>query len=451
VERTILEQAAPGALVDENFIVRFLHGDTSRYLSMPKGEPSFNILDMARGELGENIREGVGQVKSTGRGVVMEDVRVFKSFDVLIVDLELSPLRGAAKGMGDSLHFLILFREREMESEGGGDSSRVATLEQELQSTRQDLQATIEELETSNEELKSSNEEQQANLEELQSTNEELETSREELQSTNEELEGVNAELQRKNEELRKAKDDIANIFAATEIGTVFLDTDLNVKRFNPAARNIFKLRDEDRGRPLTDIASRIDYEEITDDVSQVLDNLTKKHRDLQAREGEWYRVIIRPYRTSDNVIQGVVLTFADISGLRLARMLAERRADMIQGLLETFTRPVLILDQDTRVDSVNDAFLETMDASREGIEGTMISDLPRPPWDRDRLKELLEDLGENDGVRRAVLPASDGNGKWSVRAWALDKEPKTGPWAVLILYPDQEDAAFDPSENKTP
>ena len=185
--------------------------------------------------------------------------------------------------------------------------TRITTLEQELQSTREYLQTTIEELETSNEELKSTNEE-------LQSTNEELETSREELQSTNEELETVNSELQDKVNQLAATNDDLNNLLASTDIGTIFLDMDLCVKRFTPSASKIFNLIKTDMGRPISDITSTIDYPMLRADAEETLRTLIPKESDLQAVNGNWFSVRVLPYRTIENVIDGVVMTFVDIT-----------------------------------------------------------------------------------------------------------------------------------------
>jgi two-component system CheB/CheR fusion protein len=190
-------------------------------------------------------------------------------------------------------------------------------LEKELQSTKEYLQATNEELETSNEELKSTNEELQSVNEELQSTNEELETSKEELQSTNEELITVNAELQKKVDELSTANNDINNLLASTDIGTIFLDTDLCIKRFTPPINNLFNLIQSDIDRPIGDITSNIELYDLVERAREVLGTLERREWELQDKNGNWYSMRMMPYRTVENVIDGVVITFVDISKLR--------------------------------------------------------------------------------------------------------------------------------------
>jgi two-component system CheB/CheR fusion protein len=193
----------------------------------------------------------------------------------------------------------------------------IIAMEQELQSTKEYLQTTTEELETSNEELKSTNEELQSTNEELQSTNEELETSKEELQSTNEELETVNSELQGKVDALSQANDDLNNLLASTEIGTIFLDTKLCIKRYTPTMGEIFNLIQSDIGRPIGDITTKVIYGQLYSDAKGVLSTLKRKEVEIRSKGNKWYSMRIMPYRTLENVIDGVVITFVDITNFK--------------------------------------------------------------------------------------------------------------------------------------
>jgi two-component system CheB/CheR fusion protein len=195
----------------------------------------------------------------------------------------------------------------------------VHQLEQELQSTREYLQATIEELETTNEELKSNNEEMQSVNEELQSTNEELETSKEELQSTNEELATVNSELQNKVTELSKASDDMNNVLAASEIASIFMDTRLNINRYTPAAARIIKLIPTDIGRPLSDLKTSFPGIDLAGHAKKVLKDLNTLETEILSEDRIWHALKVLPYRTSDNVIAGVVMTVVDIHRVKQA------------------------------------------------------------------------------------------------------------------------------------
>ena len=219
------------------------------------------------------------------------------------------------------------------------------------------LQTTTEELETSNEELKSANEEMQSINEEMQSTNEELETSKEELQSVNEELATVNAELQGKVGELSQANNDMNNLLAGTGVGTIFVDRRLNIERFTPAVTQVINLIATDVGRPVGHIVSNLaDYNHLVEDVQQVLDTLVPKEIEVQTRLDKWFILRIRPYRTLDNVIDGAVITFFDITEMKNAReMLRESETLRRLAVVVTDSRDaILVQDLDGRILSWN-------------------------------------------------------------------------------------------------
>ncbi|MCX6983504.1 MAG: PAS domain-containing protein, partial [Lentisphaerae bacterium] len=201
------------------------------------------------------------------------------------------------------------------------DAVAIAALRQELRAKEEYLQTANEELETSNEELKSSNEEMQSVNEELQSTNEEMETSKEELQSLNEELATVNSELQAKVSDLSRINDDMTNLLAGTGIATVFVDRQLRILRFTPAATQIVNLIPGDIGRPAGHILSNlVGYDSMVADAQSVLDTLVPKDTEVQTKDGKWYMLRIRPYRTIDNVIEGAVISFIDITEMQKTR-----------------------------------------------------------------------------------------------------------------------------------
>ena len=194
-------------------------------------------------------------------------------------------------------------------------------MEQELQTTKTQLRASIDELETSNEEMKSANEEYQSVNEELQSSNEELETAKEEMQSVNEELQTINAEMIGKNEMLTRLNSDLKNLLESTQIATIFLDNDLHIKNFTPAMTDLIHLRDSDRGRPITEIVTRMHYADLRRDVAKVLRTLAVIEHEVHiAEDGRVFIMRIAPYRSVDNVIYGVVITFIDISERKITR-----------------------------------------------------------------------------------------------------------------------------------
>jgi len=256
---------------------------------------------------------------------------------------------------------------------------------------KENHQATLEKQQASNEELKSTNEEMQSTNEELQSTNEELETSKEELQSVNEELITVNSELQAKIEQLAGMQNDMKNLLDNTNIGTIFLDEHMIIRRFTRDATHIYRLVASDVGRPLNDIKSNLEGEELLTKAQSVLETLVPIEQEVQTLNGAWYLLRIQPYRTLDNIIEGVVLTFTDISkrieaetAVQLARELAER-------VVDTIREPLLVLDGDLQVVSANRAFYQYFLVTVAETVGRKIYDLGNSQWNISALRELLE------------------------------------------------------------
>jgi two-component system CheB/CheR fusion protein len=329
-EKVLLRDHTPAAvLVDDNSNVLFIHGGTGEYLEPARGEASLNLLSMARQGLKLELTTAIRKARNQKKDIRVEGVRTEKGPASELVDITVRAVTQppALRGL-----LLVLFEHRAApEPEGerkrgitvsATSDDRVRELEHELAATQQHLQTTIEELETSNEELTSTNEEMQSSNEELQSTNEELETSKEELQSVNEELMTVNIELETKVQELSHANNDMNNLLASTEIGTLFLDLDLNIKRFTPTVTEVIKLIHSDLGRPLSDIATKVGGIDLSERSAQVLDSLVPYEAELTTTDGRYFLLRILPYRTTRNVIDGLVITLVNISGQRRAERL---------------------------------------------------------------------------------------------------------------------------------
>ncbi len=267
------------------------------------------------------------------------------------------------------------------------------SLEQELRAKEEYLQTTLEELETSNEELKSTNEEMQSVNEELQSTNEELETSKEELQSVNEELVTVNAELQDKVADLSRANNDMNNLLAGTGVGTIFVDHQLRISRFTPATTQVINLIHHDVGRPVEHVVSNLlGYDTLVADVRAVLDTLQPREAEVQSKSGSWYLMRIRPYRTIDNVIEGAVITFFDVSERKRAELSLRASEARFQAICQQAFAGISQLDLSGRLVFVNDQLCKMLGYTREELERLSYQDITHPAdWPGN--KELLDGL----------------------------------------------------------
>ena len=270
-------------------------------------------------------------------------------------------------------------------------------LEAELNATREELRFTLEQMETSNAELQASNEEIRSINEEFQASNEELETSKEELQSLNEELRTVNNQLQVKVQELETRTNDLNNLLNSTEIATLFLDRKLGIRWFTPAMQGLLELRASDIGRPVAHFAQRSTGDDFVEEVREVLQQLVPRQGEVVGDDDRKYIRRILPYRTSDDRIDGVVVTFTDITERNLWEQEVQRAREFAESIVETVREPLLVLTADLRVRSANQSFYRAFDATREGTEGRMIYELGNHQWDIPRLRELLEQILPED------------------------------------------------------
>jgi chemotaxis methyl-accepting protein methylase/PAS domain-containing protein len=338
-ERLVLQRyAPPSVLVNDKGNILYISGRTGKYLEPAAGKANWNVFAMAREGLRYELTGAFQKALKQAGPVTLRGLKIGTNGGRQFVDVtvekldEVEPLRGLV---------MIVFTDvaAPVETKAPGRvgkfpaQSRLAELERELQQARAELQNTRDEIQTSQEELKSTNEELQSTNEEMQSTNEELTTSKEEMQSLNEELQTVNNELQGKVDELSRSNNDMKNLLNSTDIATLFLDNDLKVRRFTTQATKIIKLIPGDVGRPITDLASDLLYPELTEDAREVLRKLGFTEKPISTRDGRWFTVRIMPYRTLDDRIDGVVITFWDIS---VAKTLEGKLRDK-QATLENF------------------------------------------------------------------------------------------------------------------
>lgn len=318
-DQILLRKYSPAAaLTNGKGDILYISGRTGKYLEPASGRANWNIFVMARDGLRYELIGGFQKALRQKGTVTLKNLVVGTNGGKQVVDVTIQPLSGqnALQGM-----VMIVFTDvvanpkPKATGKSRGNTARVGELEQELEHARQEVQSIREEMQTSQEELRSANEELQSTNEELQSTNEELTTSKEELQSMNEELHTVNQELQTRLNELSRTNDDIKNLLDSTDIATLFLDSSLCVRRFTSETSKVTKLIPGDVGRPITDIASALLYPELADDAREVLRTLVIRERQIPIPKGNWFAARILPYRTVENMIEGVVITFTDITG----------------------------------------------------------------------------------------------------------------------------------------
>ncbi|MEI6269098.1 MAG: chemotaxis protein CheB [Methylococcaceae bacterium] len=336
-EQALLLQIAPaGALVNQLGDILYLHGRTGMYLEPTAGESGLNnILKMARDGLRIGLTTSLFKAVSTRNIVHCHGLRVKTNNHIAVINLTIKPIILNHPLPSDEPFYLVILEEDAGQAgqagQAGGDP-RIEALEQAFLAKEEHLLTTNEELSTANEELKSTNEELQSNIEELQSTNEELETAKEELQSINEELSTVNTEQQLKVIDLSRINNDMINLMAGTGIGTVFVDLNMRVVRFTSAASEIINLILSDIGRPVSHIAYNLqNYYRLVTDIQEVLSTLIPKETDVQSLAGKWYTMRILPYRTLENIIDGAVITFVDITETMRTREALENANQMLR------------------------------------------------------------------------------------------------------------------------
>lgn len=400
-EQALLGQfSGAGALISERGDILYLHGRSGMYLEPASGEVGINnILKMAREGLRRPLTSALHKAVTSSEVVSSPGLRVKTNGHFTQVNLTLQPLNNAlasSPSTTDIALYLVILDEAPLptlikidrvnsdttDSHNAIPSDTealISSLKLELRTKDEYLQSTNEELESSTEELKSSNEEMQSVNEELQSTNEELETSKEELQSVNEELATVNTELQTKVLDLSQANNDMNNLLAGTGIGTVFVDHQLRILRFTPAASSIINLIQSDIGRPVSHIVSNlIGYTRLVEDVQSVLNTLICKDAEVQTDEGKHYSLRIMPYRTLDNVIEGAVITFVEVSQRKEAEIKLRHSEERYRGLISNLDAGVIVHAPDTSIIMNNSRASEILGLSEDQLKGKLAID---PQW----------------------------------------------------------------------
>ena len=320
--------APPAVVVNAEGDIVYISGRTGKYLEPAAGKANWNFHAMVRDNLREPVANALRQAVTTDTMVQVRGLQLAAAGGVQGVDVTVQPLHEPAALQGT---MMIVFRDVAAPLRGGrrtSVSAAEANHAAELQQCRDEIQSLREENRASKEELQSANEELQSTNEELQSTNEELTTSKEEMQSMNEELQTVNAEMQSKLDDLDLAQSDLKNLLNSTEIAMLFLDQNLNVRRFTERAAKIISLRDSDIGRPLSDLTTSLEYPTLPDDAHETLRTLAFSEKQIQTSDQRWFSVRIMPYRRLDNVIDGAVITFVDITATKQLEAMLRKDAE---------------------------------------------------------------------------------------------------------------------------
>ena len=407
-DRILLTRYVPaGVLVDSELEVIHFRGDTGTYLTPAPGKASLNLLKMCREGLLVALRGALQRARKEDFPVHEKEVRVRSNGGYRELAISVIPVRSADS---KQRYYWVLFEDaaRRAESGGAGVESETNTraaepprrdkadreiqrLTQELAATREYLQSVIEQQEAANEELQSANEEVQSANEELQSINEELETSKEEIQSSNEELTTVNEELHNRNEELNRANNDLNNLFGSVQMAMVMVWPDLRIRRFTPVAEKSFNLIASDIGRPISDIKLNLSVPDLTQLLTEVIDTVTTKELEVQDRQGRWYLLRIRPYRTLDNQIDGAVVVLVDIDALKTNQEVLERQA----RLLEQAHEAVFVRELDGTILYWNRGAEFLYGYPREEACGRVTHELLGKSWER---QTLLSEALQRDG-----------------------------------------------------
>jgi two-component system CheB/CheR fusion protein len=371
--KLLLEHFTPTCiLINEQGEIQYTKGKTGRFLELPSGEVVMNVLKMAREEIRYVLSNIIHKARAEKGMVYVNDVRLREDGKVRLFNLQAMLLEDTHLNG----YIFIVFEDKGLLKPEGADdagypqpNSATEDLEKELIYTKQQLSSTIEQMETSLEELKSTNEELQSTNEELQSTNEESLTTKEEMQSLNEELMTINAQYESKAEELSLLNNDMKNLLDATEIGTVFLNNELEILRYTPQVCKLFNVIPTDIGRPLAHVVPKFDYA-LEKKIKEVINSLQTQELELRTKTNEWYSVRIMPYRTLDNFISGAVLTFSVITEYKKMEFRLRNMQTYANEIIQIVPQPMIKLDADLTVQAVNREFLQTFRLEGKEIKG---------------------------------------------------------------------------------
>ena len=426
-DQFLIQHFSPaGVLVNESGDIIYISGHTGKYLEPAVGKANMNIFAMLREGLRNEFPNAFRKAVLKKEQVLLQHLKVGTNGSTQTVNITIQwidkpePLNGFVIVLFMDIPDIPDIDRRTKKGKKTLESIRQLELESELQNTREEMQSTLEEMQTSQEELKSTNEEFQSTNEELQSTNEELTTSKEEMQSLNEELQTVNAELQSKVEDFSRVNNDMKNLLNSTDIATLFLDKDLNIRRFTNQATKIFKLIKGDIGRPFTDLVSQLQYPELADDSMEVLRTLVFIQKQIPARDNKWFSIRIMPYRTFDDRIDGLVITFINLSDLKQVELKLHETEQMNRSLLISSSGSIIKLSTDGKIQEFNPEAEKFFGKHRKDILEQKFFHMLVPEKMQKKAEKEMKTLVEKmvDGKIKMKMYAAEGklsDVEWSV------------------------------------
>ena len=453
VQQALLSGFVPSAVVvNSRGDIVYVHGRTGRFLEPAPGPSRMNLLTMARAPIRLEVGKLLRQATNENRMQTLPPIPLRTNGELLSVKLVVQPLQTTCP---DS-RFLVVFQDAAMveprKSSGeprANGSTELEDLRGELRRVSEAHQATVEELESSNEELQSANEELQSANEELQSTNEELVSSKEELQSMNEELATVNSELRAKVNDLARVRDDMTNLLHSTHIATLFLDQELCIRRFTPEAKELINLLPTDEGRPLDHFSCHFDIGLLLRAAKDVLRSLQAHEEEIQTSdEGKWHLMRVLPYRTIENVIDGVVVTFTDVTAQRDIEVARDREQAFALAVFDTVREPLLVLDRALVVRKANRSYCDFFQTTQSDTAGRGLFELADRAWEGHKLEEALTEVSESDSTVEALAIERNFPGIGRRRLLLNARRVRTDDELILLAMLEQPwdgDDASDP------
>ena len=442
-DRIVLARYAPsGVVINDRYDVLQVRGHTAPFLEIPPGSPNLQLLRMVRESLAGTLRDAVAKSIAQDIPIRIERVQLHYGDRDSEVALEVLPIHGMPSR---SRCFLVLFvplppaAEKVAPPSGAAgraplESRDVSELQEDLTSTRLYLQSLIEERDARNQELTSAYEELQSANEEMQLTNEELETAKEELQSSIEELQTVNEELRNRNHALVQASNDLLNLFNSVNIPVVMLGNDLRIRHFTPPTERMMHVRASDIGRPIRDIRLNLGIEDIEPLLHEVLDTLVAKELEVKDRDGRAHLLRIRPYRTTDNKIEGLVVVLLDIDQIRRSEEAMRQARDFSQQIIDTVPIPLAVLDKDLMIRDSNQAFRSLAGLRAIDIERRPFLELSAKLWHLSGLRSHFEQLLSTDASQPAGFDVERESDSGDNRIFCVNAQNVVAGQSRLIL-----------------